>query len=50
MTTAALEKALRSAKVPVICRVVNDRILLDARTLFRGDFAVIADELEDILS
>jgi L-seryl-tRNA(Ser) seleniumtransferase len=37
----ALARALRAAAVPVIGRVVGDRVLLDARTLLPGDEAAI---------
>jgi L-seryl-tRNA(Ser) seleniumtransferase len=37
----ALARALRSAPVPVVGRVVGERVLLDARTLLPGDEACV---------
>ena len=49
MTTAAFEEALRRAKRPVICRVQEDRALMDMRTAQPGETELIAAEVAGIL-
>ena len=49
MTTAAFEEALRRAERPVICRVQEDRALMDMRTVQPGETELIAAEVAGIL-
>ncbi|HAQ41672.1 MAG TPA: L-seryl-tRNA(Sec) selenium transferase [Clostridiales bacterium] len=48
MTTSSLEMKLRHAKTPVICRVVNDNLLMDLRTVLEGEDEIIFDGLKNI--
>ena len=49
MTTAAFEEALRRAERPVICRVQEDRVLMDMRTVQPGETELIAAEVAGIM-
>ena len=49
MTTAAFEEALRRVERPVICRVQEDRALMDMRTVQPGETELIAAEVAGIL-
>ena len=49
MTTAAFEETLRRAKKPVVCRVQEDRALMDMRTVQPGETELIAAEVAGIL-
>ena len=49
MTTASFEEALRRAKKPIICRVQEDRALMDMRTVQPGEAELIAAEVTEIL-
>lgn len=46
ITVPELEHRMRGLPVPVIPRVVNDRILLDMRTVSREDADLVAEELK----
>jgi L-seryl-tRNA(Ser) seleniumtransferase len=41
----ALEEKLRRNPTPIIGRIHEGKFLLDVRTLFEGDFAVIVEAL-----
>ena len=43
-----LEERLRHLPVPVIPRTVNDTVLLDVRTLGRGDFKLITEQIKEL--
>lgn len=47
VSAAVLEERMRRLPVPIIARTVNDTILLDARTLNRSEFKIIADQFKD---
>ena len=49
ISTAALEEALRSAAYPVVCRVQEDRLFMDMRTVQEGEGQLIAAEIREIL-
>lgn len=40
-----IEEKLRNGRIPIICRLKNDRVVFDVRTLGRGDNNVIAETL-----
>jgi L-seryl-tRNA(Ser) seleniumtransferase len=48
LKTSELEKALRDYDTPVICRVKDDRIILDMRTVRDDEIPVIARAFSDI--
>lgn len=48
LKTSALESALRRAEPPVICRVKDDRVILDMRTVREDEAAMIAEALRAI--
>lgn len=48
ITTSSLEMQLRHAKTPVICRVVNDSLIMDLRTVLEGEDEIIFDGLKNI--
>lgn len=41
---------LRSLKIPVICRVQEDRLLFDPRTLFDDELETVAESIRTVLS
>ena len=43
-----LEEKLRCSEVPIVARIVRDRLVLDLRTLRDDDFAIIAEALARI--
>lgn len=45
MSLTRLEQELRQSRPPIICRLEDGRLLLDVRTLVKGDAAVIAQAL-----
>jgi len=50
MSVNEMETAMRKLETPVICRVAEDRILLDVRTLFDEDFENLAAMLGRLLN
>ena len=46
LSAAALEEKLRTASVPVIARIEQDRVVLDLRTVPESDDAIVADVLQ----
>ncbi len=50
MTPSALEKRLRSLDVPVIARIADDEVLLDARTVAQEEIPLVRDGLKAIFS
>jgi len=44
-----IQVGLRKAKVPVICRIHKDMILLNVRTLDENDYSLIVEALEGVL-
>jgi L-seryl-tRNA(Ser) seleniumtransferase len=44
-----IQTRLRKVKIPVICRINKDRILLNVRTLEKNDYSVIIEALARIL-
>lgn len=50
MTTASLERKLRHADTPVIGRVVNDKFLIDLRTVFYDEAEMIIETFEELLA
>ncbi|MDA8124199.1 MAG: L-seryl-tRNA(Sec) selenium transferase, partial [Deltaproteobacteria bacterium] len=48
LSAAALEARLRRSETPIIVRVADERVLLDARTLDPEEFAAIRDALAKI--
>lgn len=48
-STAELESGLRNSPVPIISRIYRDRIIIDVRTLFSGDYEIIVDTLDRLL-
>jgi L-seryl-tRNA(Ser) seleniumtransferase len=46
----ALAAGLRAATVPVVSRIREGAVLLDARTLLDGDEALVASALEETLA
>ncbi len=49
LSAAALEECLRKWKTPVIVRVADDRVLLDARTLDAQEYSEIRDAFRTIV-
>jgi L-seryl-tRNA(Ser) seleniumtransferase len=49
LSAAALEECLRKRETPVIVRVADDRVLLDARTLDAGEMIEIRDAFLSII-
>lgn len=49
MTTASLEKHLRYADTPIIGRIVNDKILLDLRTVFDCEIETVYETFREVL-
>ncbi|MBF7096785.1 L-seryl-tRNA(Sec) selenium transferase [Alkalibacter mobilis] len=45
----SIAKSLRQCKRPIICRIVNNKLLLHVRTLKKEDFPIIAEELRKVL-
>jgi len=50
MSEVELERRLRQRDIPIISRIVENKIILDVRTLLDEDFQVIFDALQDIVS
>lgn len=50
MSAAELEKRLRKNSVPIICRIHQDKVLLDPRTLFEWQYEEIAKALQEIFA
>lgn len=48
MTTAALEKSLRYAETPIIGRIVNDKLLLDFRTVFPSEAETVCKTFKEV--
>ncbi len=48
MSTVEYEESMRKLPVPIICRVINDEILLDVRTIDRKYFELIVSQLGEI--
>lgn len=48
ITTASLENKLRHLKTPVVGRVVNDRLIIDLRTVLRGEEELILEAFKCI--
>ncbi len=48
MSTVEFEERMRRLEVPIICRVVNDEILLDVRTIDRKYFELVKSQLQQI--
>lgn len=49
MSTPELEKRLRELPVPVIVRVVSDKVLIDMRTVVEDRIKLLAEELKQVL-
>ena len=47
ISVAQMEERLRHLPIPVIPRTVNDMILLDVRTIERGQFKLLVSQLKD---
>jgi len=43
-----LEEKLRDYKIPIICRISDDRVLLDTRTLKEEEFNTIVNAIKEI--
>jgi len=50
MSEVELERRLRQRDIPIISRIVENKVILDVRTLLDEDFQVIFDTLQDIVS
>ncbi len=50
MSEVELERRLRQRDIPIISRIVENKVILDMRTLLDEDFQVIFDALQDIVS
>lgn len=48
ITTSSLEKALRHVETPIIGRVVNDKFLLDLRTVFHSEIETVYETLKEV--
>lgn len=48
MTTASLEKYLRHVETPIIGRVINDKFLLDLRTVFHNEIETVYETFKEI--
>ncbi len=48
ISTVEYEERMRKLPIPIICRVINDEILLDVRTIDRKYFEVIVSQLSEI--
>ncbi|WP_312811381.1 L-seryl-tRNA(Sec) selenium transferase [Sedimentibacter sp.] len=48
ITTASLENKLRHLETPIIGRVVNDRLIIDLRTVLQGEEEVISEAFKCI--
>lgn len=48
-TVEELEKSLRMCEIPIIVRVSRDYLLLDVRTLFDDDYAIIAENIKNVI-
>lgn len=49
LSTAAVERQLRSGEPPIVSRVADDAVWLDVRTLLPGEAAIVAQRLDEIL-
>ena len=49
MTTSAFEKQLRYADTPIIGRIVNDKFLLDLRTVFETETETVYETFKEVL-
>ncbi|MBR5980466.1 MAG: hypothetical protein IK035_00530, partial [Firmicutes bacterium] len=49
MSVDALQEKLRHWKMPIVARISEDEVLLDLRTLSKGDLVVLRLALIDIL-
>ena len=49
MTAAGLENRLRHLAVPIVCRVSDDAVLLDVRTIPAEEFETVARMLGEVL-
>ncbi len=50
LSAAALEKRMRESRPPVICRIEDEGVIMDPRTLQEGDEEIILKTLEHILT
>jgi len=50
MSEVELERRLRQRDIPIISCIVENKVILDVRTLLDEDFQVIFDALQDIVS
>ncbi len=48
LSTVELERSLRAADPPILCRIEEDRLLLDPRTVLPGEEALIVKALERV--
>lgn len=50
ISAASLAKKLRQYKTPVFTRIQNDQVLIDPRTLLKGDDKIVIEALREILA
>lgn len=48
ITAAEMEKRLRDYEIPIICRIHQDKVLLDPRTIFENQFEEVAKAFDEI--
>lgn len=48
ITTVSLEKSLRLATKPIVGRIVNDKLLLDLRTIFINEIEDVIDTFKEV--
>ena len=50
VSAAGLEKQMRHLEVPIVCRVSDDAVLLDVRTIPGEEFEIVARMLGEVLA
>lgn len=48
MTANELEEKLRINEIPIITRIIQDKVIIDVRTLFDDDYIIIHDAIKNI--
>ncbi|MDD2494966.1 MAG: L-seryl-tRNA(Sec) selenium transferase [Tissierellia bacterium] len=50
MTTASLERNLRHADTPIIGRVINDKFIIDLRTVFSNEIDIVYNTIKEVFN
>lgn len=49
ISTSSFENKLRLCKIPIICRIVNDKVLLDLRTVKEEELDIISNQIIELI-